>query len=660
LHCIHEVPSPLVRYYAGGDTIKDVEDWEAYRPWIKVQAEHWLLGKQPPKPPKMEVEITAENDWDKHIERKITLHFFDSLRIRLVLSIPKQAKPAPVFMTQWNHKGWAAIALRRGYATCVYAAADALDDTENYRSAFPDYDLGVLMARAYGASRVLDYLHQVPELDTNRIAITGHSRNGKQSLFVAAFDERVDAVIVSGGGVSPIRTHEKRYNTHDLERTLIDFPEWFSPRLKQFVGQPQKLPIDFNYLFALVAPRACLVSTGLYDLYADSYGTEASYRSVQPVYDLYQANDALNLRQVVGRHLVTSRDVEAFVDFLDTQFGRKDFPAFQDQIHHYDFAKWQANLSDAKQQNFLAAINKAQPEGGQVNVEQVKKLLLGDAPAQMPYRPQGHLPNRQRTDHIAEIIRGNETIGKHKRIRIAPYNTIGDYISADLYLPESAGDEPSNLSVVLYLHDFTYSYGYAKQSYPGFSLEPRLEALLDSGFAVLAFDLPGFGARQKEITHFYERYSDWSLLGKMVSETQDMLHYLKQLSIIDTSKIHALGVGLGGTVLGFLPRKAQAQFNQILLVNPFHGYQNTDSCKEGLAQLYDYHPLVPQMGLIDAGAFPFGFQDLWRHQSSRTHFLFTRDCKENQWSLIAAMEAQGLDVHSLDAVEGSYFAVLQR
>src|SRR5690625_5836694 len=97
--------------------------------------------------------------------------------------IPPGTGPFPVFMTQWNHREWAQIAVRRGYIGCVYAGADSRDDTEDYGRIWAgEYDFTRLMRRAYGSFRAIDYLYTLPEVDRGKIAITGHSRNGKQSL----------------------------------------------------------------------------------------------------------------------------------------------------------------------------------------------------------------------------------------------------------------------------------------------------------------------------------------------------------------------------------------------------------------------------------------------------------------------------------------------
>ena len=54
---------------------------------------------------------------------------------------------------------------------------------------------GTIAAWAWGFQRCVDYLMTDRDIDTNRIAIVGHSRNGKAALLAAAFDERVAMAI---------------------------------------------------------------------------------------------------------------------------------------------------------------------------------------------------------------------------------------------------------------------------------------------------------------------------------------------------------------------------------------------------------------------------------------------------------------------------------
>src|SRR5690606_36256910 len=137
-----------------------------------------------PPPESVEAKVLSESTDNGVTLRMVEIRFGpqDAAKMTAELMIPDAATPLPVFMTQWNHRGWAQIAVRRGYIGCVYAGADAKDDTENYGDIYAGYDFATLMKRAWGASRVIDYFYTLAEVDMARIGLTGHSRNGKQSL----------------------------------------------------------------------------------------------------------------------------------------------------------------------------------------------------------------------------------------------------------------------------------------------------------------------------------------------------------------------------------------------------------------------------------------------------------------------------------------------
>ena len=134
-------------------------------------------------------------------------------------------------MTQWNHRQWAlegvaryksshflvhvpadflcisndisnGCKLHRGYIGVVYPGSDAKDVAPQFQLAYPNYTFALIAARAFVGSRSLDYiLAEWPHVNKEQIALTGHSRNGKQSLIFAAFDERVTATVGSSPGV---------------------------------------------------------------------------------------------------------------------------------------------------------------------------------------------------------------------------------------------------------------------------------------------------------------------------------------------------------------------------------------------------------------------------------------------------------------------------
>lgn len=110
----------------------------------------------------------------------------------------------------------------------------------------------------WSASRAVDYLVTVSDINGSQIGLAGHSRHGKQALLAAAFDERIAAVIPSSGNTgecAPWRYTAATFVNENLEKITAKFRHWFHPRLRFFAGREDKLPVDQNLLAAMIAPR---------------------------------------------------------------------------------------------------------------------------------------------------------------------------------------------------------------------------------------------------------------------------------------------------------------------------------------------------------------------------------------------------------------------
>ncbi len=241
------LPDPLILDEAGRNIpVETPEQWQQKRLWIAEQVKHWITGTFPPPPDNLEAKILRERKDGQVTIRTVELRFGPQQKGRMTaeLIIPPGPGPFPVFMTQWNHRLWALVAVRRGYIGCIYAGADGKDDTDQYADLwYPDYDFTRLMRRAWGASRVVDYLYTLPEVDKDKIAITGHSRNGKQSIMAAAFDERITACVSSSagtGGEVPWRYTSEPFNNETITDITTNFQHWFHPRLRFFVGREHR------------------------------------------------------------------------------------------------------------------------------------------------------------------------------------------------------------------------------------------------------------------------------------------------------------------------------------------------------------------------------------------------------------------------------------
>lgn len=608
------LPDPLVLDEGGRDMpVLNKKQWQQKQNWIRKQYEYWVSGSVPPDPKSFHSRILSESVKNDVKTQMVELSFGPGYRAKMTfeLMIPPFDKPLPVFMTQWNHREWALVAVRRGYIGCVYAGADSKDDTRNYSDFYPGYDFATLMKRAWGASRVIDYLYTLPTVDTARIAITGHSRNGKQSLIAAAFDTRIKAVVSSSGGTggeSTFRFSDDRFNSESVGEITRNFPRWFSPRLQLFAGREQKLPVDQNSLMSLIAPRGLMMASAITESQGNPWGIEQSYKSVKKVYHFLDAdsNVAILLRR--GRHQHAARNVEDFLDFFDYVFGRSKIAPENRLYYDYSFEKWKEkggeNIDPLKFSPIknITSLKYADAKSLGVRQDSLRKRihwLLGDTPpgiqGETPFSSNLNRNHSYPDDYLEEVI-GQETLPAGiKEMLIGPYHAIGDDLWANLYFPADSVNKDQvqgKLPLVIFLHNYAYATGSHRR------IVPVIRSFTEKGFAVLTVDMAGFGTRVEEALHFYDRYPHWSLMGKMVTDTRSIIDDVSnRMPFIDSENIYLAGYSLGGTVALF----TAALDNRVkgtAVVSAFSSLRDGNAGTEGIRHYSDLHGLVPRLGFF--------------------------------------------------------------
>ncbi len=622
------LPDPLMIDEGGKNIpVKTPAQWEQQRQYFAQQVKHLFSGTFPDPPGNMTVTILEEREEESVKIQLIELRFREDQQVKLTLEIftPPGNGPFPVFMTQWNHRGWAQVAVRRGYIGLVYAGADEKDDTYDYLALYPQHDWSTLMTRAWGAHRVVDYLYTLTDVDRSRIAITGHSRNGKQSLLAAAFDPRIKAVITSSGGTAgefPYRYTDERSPNESIEYLYSRRTHWAHPRIRFYAGREHKLPIDQTSLMALIAPNALLLSSSLRDAGGgDPWAVEQAYQSLRPVYGFLDVPEKLGLRLRDGQHPVEARDLESYIDWLDIQFGRKDLPWDNKLFYDYSFEKWK-NLSAERvePEDFpIVSTGVLETASGKkiknladwnVKKAEVKKHLewvMGEAPPGIEASPIEKLVSTQ--DYV-ESFMNRPRVRNGFSVNISPYNGMGDYLHAALYYPADVGvkiaeAESESLPVVIFLH---------KYSNTGFDAKSNMlfEKFLSNGIAVLAFDLIGYGTRIEEGTLFYQRYPHWSKLGKMVADTRAAIDALQSLDFIDKENIFLAGYSLGGTVALFTAALDHRVAGTAVscAFTPWRDTGNQDI--EGIRAYSHLYGLLPRLGFFtgNEGRIPVDFRDI--------------------------------------------------
>ncbi len=561
------LPDPLSVVRDGKPAlVRAPEEWPARRAELLSLVHHYILGSVPPPPGNVAGKVLGRREEEGCRVEEIELSFGPERKAKLSLEllIPRAAVldgggRFPVFLTQNNHRAWALIALSRGYVGCVYAGSDDKDDTAEFIPLWPEHDWTKLARRAFAASRCIDYLSTLPFVDKDRIAMTGHSRNGKMSLMAAAMDERIAAVISSSsgaGGSMPARFFSEAHSGEGIEIITRVFPDWLHPRLRFFVGREDRLPVDFHDLVALAAPRSCLIATAMNDPVESVWAAQEVYLSARRVYELLGHRERIAVAWRPGTHGTNVETIETYLDWIDAQFGRGK-TAIPERLFYPTWDRWQKDqqelrvppldpahfevrsIGDLLDGNGGAPVKTAEAwrtKRGEM-IARIRGLLGEGPPAAAGRTGDYGIEERYRA---ALLMRpsGAESVAKRSI-------NFGDYIAGDLYFPESAARDTKKLPGVVWLHPHSSSNGYVAGYKRG---DPVHITLARAGFVVLAFDQIGFGSRLPEIEKFYERHPRWTLLGKMVRDALAAADALRREPMVDAERVHVLGYAMGAIV----------------------------------------------------------------------------------------------------------------
>jgi hypothetical protein len=364
---------PDVLTTVDGRTIGNAQDWMAIRrPEILELFRTHVYGRVPDTEYQTRFQVVRQDpdamDGDATLKQvEITITAAEkSLTIHLVLFIPNRVpKPVPTFLLICNRDPenidptrtvksdfWPAEqVIARGYGIAAFHNADVVPDRyDGFKAGIyslldgptrPPDAWATIAAWAWGASRCMDYFETDADVANDQVAVIGHSRGGKTSLWAGAEDERFAIVCVneSGcGGAALSRRQAKGKET--VARINKSFPHWFNENFKTYGGREDELPVDQHMAVALIAPRAVCVGSAELDLWADPRGEFLSVFHAGPVYRLFgkqglgespemppinepRHGDGAHYHIREGRHNLTSFDWNLYLDFADIVYGRK-------------------------------------------------------------------------------------------------------------------------------------------------------------------------------------------------------------------------------------------------------------------------------------------------------------------------------------------------
>ena len=340
------------------ENTQNAADWSARRRELLRLLEQYDYGVTPPAVPAVGEEGKRDDGFCAGKgESWETVVSFDTPKGRfsfpVFVGMPKAGRPCPTivflnFRPDVPDKYLPAEELiDRGYgfARIYYqdVTSDDADLTNGLAGMFglagrgPD-GMGKIGCWAYAASRCLDYLLTIPEVDPARVAVCGHSRLGKTALWCGAQDERFAAVFGNnaGAGGDAVYRGKRGEQIADLVRV---FPYWFCPRLAEYAGREADFPLDQHFLLAAAAPRPVAVVGAEEDIWADPVAQLISCAAASDAYRLLGKKgivlpeelpapgtaligDGVGFLHRPHRHALCRTDWNFYLDFWEAQRDR--------------------------------------------------------------------------------------------------------------------------------------------------------------------------------------------------------------------------------------------------------------------------------------------------------------------------------------------------
>ena len=267
-----ELPDPFAM--PAGDSVTTMEEWPARsRAWRDMILD-MEYGGLPPKPSSIEIETLCHSDvrcWPgtpKLWSYRVHCHSGEqSFAFCVRILFPSTSGPFPAIINgdecwwyisddvarQVVDSGCALVMFNRtemaedlGYAD----VPDKLARKGGLYDVYPGQTFGALSAWAWGYHRCVDLLYELPFIDPDRIAVTGHSRGGKTALVAGATDERIMLIndnASCAGGSAAFRYVGDGGETLNIINVL---PSWFGSGLQTYLGREEDIPFDQHCLLA--------------------------------------------------------------------------------------------------------------------------------------------------------------------------------------------------------------------------------------------------------------------------------------------------------------------------------------------------------------------------------------------------------------------------
>ena len=297
--------------YHSLDDVNDLKGWEAQRgDRYKEFLEMLGLQDKPiegPRPP-LNVTKTGVVQEDGYRIEKLYYESLPGLYVPANLYIPEGVKgkvPAILYVcghshTQKHHYQAHAINfVENGFACLIIETIQRGEVKGKHLGAYENgwfhwyskgYNPGGV--EVWNGIRGLDLLSELPEVDKDRLGVTGISGGGSQSWYLPAADPRIKAAAAVAGAGS-LEGQICQYSIDDHCDCMMPI---------------NTHGIDFTNVGALIAPRPFMIAQTTNDLYYSIEAVRTLYDEIKPVYELYGEPDHLIMKEAPGPHSYGTND----------------------------------------------------------------------------------------------------------------------------------------------------------------------------------------------------------------------------------------------------------------------------------------------------------------------------------------------------------------
>lgn len=231
--------------------------------------------------------------------------------------------------------------INRNYAIILLSCKTIVDDKKwaltsgifkTMNSERTSNSWGNISAWAWGCSKVLDYLYNRSEFDTDRVAVIGHSRGGKTALLAGALDKRFYLIISNNSGNSGAALSRNNQG-ETVENITKHYFYWFCENYKKYANNEEELPFDQHMFIGMQAPRYCYIASATDDEWADPEGELKSAKLASHFYEIYglkglivpdniELNTSYNegciaYHRRIGKHDLTLLDWNFYMNYFD-------------------------------------------------------------------------------------------------------------------------------------------------------------------------------------------------------------------------------------------------------------------------------------------------------------------------------------------------------